>query len=943
MSMHHSIRPLGIVLGGILATHAQAQVTYSRFRFEPVELHASGTTVQLSEFVFSNGGTRLNLVAANPEIDPPVNGQDGSPENTVPVVVTGGSRAVNDAEGAIRIIDGALNTKWLSGINENGGEARNLYFDFAAPVTVDSYSFATGGDTAVYPNRNPVSWRMWGRNSEEEEWTLIDRVTGHPTVPTSSTFEEDFPLTGKIAPQIHSFGVSYGAPVIVKNGESTRLDWDAYDEFVPGLDSVTLSPSPGSAVYTEREFDVAVVPPADSDTVYTLTATADGMSSARELTLRSVAGGSATHRFFRFTPVATRRSVDGHQLSEFAFFRDGNELNLFATNNPSQITGSRGDDDDRLDLVVTNPGGAPAADAAEGAVRLVDGDTATKLFDIRRMPVVFEFGEPVTIDAYRFTTANDNDGRDPVRWTLEGSDDGESWTLIDNVTAFVYPTTPDRQAESQVFPLPGSSLDPDVVGAPVFVWNGSLNTNYDTSYNWSTGVAPGLTDEVEIASGTAIRGGNLERVGRTTIAGDATLTVNGRLLNRGDFRVQGGSVVQNGNYFIVGINQPGAIDHSAGAVTANHDRGFFLSDNGGAAGSRYRLSGTGVLAVNSSGNGNTSVGGSGLHNVHLGKGGENDAFEMIGGEATFTSTNNNFVYLSRASAMRITGGSATFKDYTAFLIGFEGTGNNRFEISGGEVFFMNTPLLVGGGSTGFVELTGGNLTLSGSVALGQSTANGTFTMTGGSLRAADIVSTVRGSFVFEGGEIVLDGDRRALVGEAWFAGAEGTTATYDAEADLTRIAVEGGTGDHPFDLWAAASGIPSDRRGPDDDPDGDGVGNLVEFALGGLPGDASSRGVSAALPADGGAVITLAARKGAEFSPDGDRLVATVDGVRYEIQGSLDLLSWEATVEAVVPAVTGTLSPPGDDWELHSFRVRRDVESGAGGRGFLRVEVSEIP
>ena len=62
---------------------------------------------------------------------------------------------------------------------------------------------------------------------------------------------------------------------------------------------------------------------------------------------------------------------------------------------------------------VSNPGGNRTA--AELPSNLIDGATGTKWLDFYRNPVVFAFPEPVTIDAYRFTTANDAADRDPVR------------------------------------------------------------------------------------------------------------------------------------------------------------------------------------------------------------------------------------------------------------------------------------------------------------------------------------------------------------------------------------------------------------------------------------------------------------------------------------------------------------------------------------------------
>ncbi|WP_367873777.1 hypothetical protein [Luteolibacter sp. Populi] len=940
MNIHPRTLQRAIALGTLLTASASAQVTYQHYRFEPTKLYAAGTVIQLSEFVLSNGGTPLNLIANNPEIvPPPALGQNGTAIDTVPVTVTGGSRPLLDAEGAPKIIDGALATKWLTPLGDNGGAAKFLYFSFTAPVTIDSYNFASGADTANFTNRNPIDWKIWGRNSAEEEWVLLDRVTNFPTNPASSTFQaQPFPISGDIPPVINYFE---GNDTISLNGSTVSLEWDTFDpDLSVTAEAVSLSPAIDGLPPNPtdlREF----TPPVNADTEYTLTATNGSRSTEKKLNLRSVAGGTATHRFYRFTPIAMRPGADAYQLSEFSFFHSGTEFNLYPTNAATPpATGSTGTNDNLVNVIVTNPGGSRPVDAP----LLADGLPATRLTDIRIKPVIFEFEQDLTIDSYRFTTANDIEARDPVKWILEGSNDGTTWTLIDNVTAFAYPTPTARQVQSQIIPLPGTSLDSNVIVPPVQSWVGSVNTNYDGAFNWPAGIVPGSAQEVIVSDGTreAIRGGNLERNGKTTVTGTGKLTVNGRLLNRGEFNVSGGTLKQTGNYFIAGVNFPGTFNHTAGIVDATLDRGFFIADDAPAAGSKYLLSGTGQLIVKSTGNGNLSVGGGSLlHNVHIGKAAGGDLLEVAGGQASFTSSNNNFVYLSRSGILRVTGGSLGVANYTAMVVGFEGAGNNLLEISGGTVAITGqTPLLVGGGSTGTVTLSGGSLSVDQNISLGQSSANGTFTMTGGTLKAADITTGPLGTlatFNFDGGEITLTGDRRAITGQAWFHGAAGTTATYDAGLNRTTIKVIE-PGDSPFATWAAAAGIPANLQGAGDDADGDGVVNLLEFALAGLPGNPGSRGIQAPVAAPGGVVITVAVRAGASFAVEGGRLTATIDGITYQIQGSTALGNWDAPVEEVTPALTtGVSNPESEDWELRSFRLGGTAPTA----GFLRVEVEE--
>jgi len=132
---------------------------------------------------------------------------------------------------------------------------------------------------------------------------------------------------------------------------------------------------------------------------------------------------AATHRFYRFTTESLRQGGRRTpvQLSELTFYSPSGPI----AETP----------------LVSNPGGSNPD--GEGPGNLVDSNPATKWLDFNRNPVVFDFGAPVTIDHYGFTTANDVPERDPDRWTFEGSDNGFDWVLLDDrsQSTVEYPTT----------------------------------------------------------------------------------------------------------------------------------------------------------------------------------------------------------------------------------------------------------------------------------------------------------------------------------------------------------------------------------------------------------------------------------------------------------------------------------------------------------------------
>ncbi|MBK1782704.1 ThuA domain-containing protein [Prauserella cavernicola] len=76
----------------------------------------------------------------------------------------------------------------------------------------------------------------------------------------------------------------------------------------------------------------------------------------------------------------------------------------------------------------------------ETGANLVDGKTNTKwlTFDSSGWAAL-ELAEPAAIVHYSLTSANDFAGRDPVDWTLQGSQDGENWTDLDQRSGEDFP------------------------------------------------------------------------------------------------------------------------------------------------------------------------------------------------------------------------------------------------------------------------------------------------------------------------------------------------------------------------------------------------------------------------------------------------------------------------------------------------------------------------
>ncbi len=408
------------------ASSSAAERTYQYFRFETIKLNAADL-IQLAEFTVSSQGSLLNL-----------NNRNGTGVNIVNVTASSLGQGIG-GEDPPKAVDGDINTKWLRAnplVRENG-----LVLDFGVPVTIDAYNFATANDSQAF-GRTPVSWSLSG-STNGIDWTILDVRQNVPIVNQNFTYQAGFTIPEQVPQIISLFDVDVapvgGHSAVVVNGGQIPLIWNS--QFG---DTVTLAG--GTESFVVADVGVKnVTPPANATTDYTLTVAKAGNDDATEsLTLRTVVGGPSTYRYVRYRITQRRPDTAGLvQVSEFQFY-----------NGDSTVPANR--------VVVTdatNPGGSNGPDAGEGVLKLIDGDINTKWLDGNNQPVIFDFGSAVTFDRYLFVTGNDATDRDPVMWTLEGSDDLDNWTAIENID-FNYPTPLGRNVSSLGIPLPGPSLTP---------------------------------------------------------------------------------------------------------------------------------------------------------------------------------------------------------------------------------------------------------------------------------------------------------------------------------------------------------------------------------------------------------------------------------------------------------------------------------------------------
>jgi hypothetical protein len=166
------------------------------------------------------------------------------------------------------------------------------------------------------------------------------------------------------------------------------------------------------------------------------------------------------------------------------------------------------------------------------------------------------------------------------------------------------------------------------------------------------------------------------------------------------------------------------------------------------------------------------------------------------------------------------------------------------------------------------------------------------------------------------------------------------TETESPNSDEATVTLPGGGG---FQSWidGFTTQLPNEAdRDPAADPDKDGSSNLIEFALNGNPADASNNGAIGSLIQNSSLTLIIAVRDGAVFNAGS----ATIDGIIYTVEGSLDLAFPGSPVSSTgpsdtAPPATGLPDLTGTAWEYHTFTL--DASVNLPGKGFLRLKVMQ--
>ncbi|MFD0895112.1 autotransporter-associated beta strand repeat-containing protein [Luteolibacter ambystomatis] len=304
-----------------------------------------------------------------------------------------------------------------------------------------------------------------------------------------------------------------------------------------------------------------------------------------------------------------------------------------------------------------------------------------------------------------------------------------------------------------------------------------------------------------------------------------------------------------------------------------------------------------------------------------------------GNTYTGTTTVSAGTLLANNSSGSATGTGAVTVNSAAKL-GGSGTASGAVTIaSGGTIAPGNS---VGTLNTGALILTGTYACEVNGATADKIAVTGNLDLTGGTLAITS--SSPSGTLVIASYTGTLTGTFGTVTGLP-----PGYALNYNAGAKQIELVPS-----DAYSSWATTAGLTGGNNGKADNPDGDGLNNLGEFAFNDNPLSGVSSGKIASKIATIGAdqvmTLTLPARSTASFSPSGTTMTATADTVTYVVEGSDTLSTFAIAVTEVTgpdaTAIQASLGLPLLDsgWTYHTFRLTPTVASAP--KGFIRAKVS---
>ena len=449
------------VFGGTftLAGRESNYWTHYRFKVDRVLTNSWGdATVQISEFKLLDGDTDVTTPYAE--------------------ITSGGS--VNSGEGAIKAVDGSVDTKWCYNSSTNNYW---IVLRYSNPLRVTRYQWYSANDAIISKDgngvptktwREPIDWRVQG-SLDGVTWYDLDVQTDFSPTPLRKALSADFTL-GDDTGLIDDLPGNVPVPVTVSTGATYAVGANRDAKFSPLINLGTISYGPGSDLVcgSEGKRDDYLNPmyAGTGDFVKEGSATSfvygvSALTGAVRVTSGTLAltGFGCPLKYWRFTAKNIETGLDGlFQLGEIDLrAADGTRVNanlLFAASTVEDATALNAGSA----AIVQNHG--YRSNDTEGVVNLFDGNWSTKCCVVwkdsqqstRIQPkindsnswviIVFRLAENAKMPvAYHLVSGNDAVGkRNPNYWSLEASVDGVNWITVDEKAGA---TTP--MANSAIF------------------------------------------------------------------------------------------------------------------------------------------------------------------------------------------------------------------------------------------------------------------------------------------------------------------------------------------------------------------------------------------------------------------------------------------------------------------------------------------------------------
>ncbi|BCU78098.1 autotransporter-associated beta strand repeat-containing protein [Luteolibacter sp. LG18] len=495
-----------------------------------------------------------------------------------------------------------------------------------------------------------------------------------------------------------------------------------------------------------------------------------------------------------------------------------------------------------------------------------------------------------------------------------------------------------------------STLNINTTGALniTFGLNGAPNL-YQSTVNLDAGTV-NIGQELWVArNGTGVfnqSGGTVNSTGWLVLSRYNTAT--------STYNLTGGTVnaaTSYGNVPLVSEGGSGTLNVSGGLF--NTPAALWVAEGYGGSGTgTLNLSGSGVvkvgnttdgvrMAVNGGTNGIVNLNGGTLETPVVTNGNGTGTFNFNGGTLKGTQTRSDFV--AGISHTWVKAGGAVIDSAGFNLVIPQALLTDTVSTGGGLTKTGAGDLALTGANTytGETKVLAGSLTLS-------------------SAFLAD-ASTVR---ISGGATLALTHGATDVIRKLYVNGTQLAAGLYrsaDGSGDGTVLAELSGTGklqvttnpvSEAYETWIASYFPGQTNPAVVDvtaDPDGDGKTNLNEFAFDDSPASATTAGKmvgkTAMVDGEQSYVLVLPVRDGATFSGSAEQTSSTVDGIRYRIEGSMDLAAWNLSVVEVLGAdkAAAEASMPAlhSGWSYRSFSIGAPLAFSS--RAFLRAVAIQQP